>query len=90
MTLESTEAKDWSQLFAEHRGQWVALADDEITVIAAASTAKAALAGSASKGVFAPILYRVPDTLDNCVRRSVSAHPHRQANDRFRGILPFF
>jgi hypothetical protein len=56
--------KDWTMLFANFRGQWVALADDEVTVLAAASTAKGALAASVSKGVPSPILYRVPDTLD--------------------------
>jgi hypothetical protein len=64
MQGDSTETKDWSQLFAYYRGQWVALADDEVTVLAAAPTAKEALAASASKGAPAPILYRVPDNLD--------------------------
>ena len=50
MKHESTETKDWSQLFANYRGQWVALADDKMTVLAAAPTAKAALAASAAKG----------------------------------------
>ena len=63
----SIEAKDWSLLFANYRGQWVALADDELTVLAAAPTAKGALAASAAKGAPAPILYRVPDTLDTFV-----------------------
>jgi hypothetical protein len=64
MTYEPTQIKDWSPLFAQYRGQWVALADDEVTVVAAAATAKAALATSVAKGVPEPILYRVPDTLD--------------------------
>jgi hypothetical protein len=64
MEHQPPHIKDWSQLFANHRGQWVALADDEVTVLAAAPTAKAALAASASKGSPKPILYRVPDTLD--------------------------
>jgi hypothetical protein len=60
----SLEMKDWSVLFAKYRGQWVALADDEVTVLAAAPTARGALAASASKGIASPILYRVPDTLE--------------------------
>src|SRR6202035_3291693 len=40
---EKLEAKDWSPLFPRYRGQWVALADDEVTVLASAPTAKAAL-----------------------------------------------
>ena len=67
MDHESREIKDWSLLFANYRGQWVALADDEVTVLAAAPTAKGALAASASKGAPTPILYRVPDTLDTFV-----------------------
>ncbi len=43
---------------------WVALADDETTVIAAAPTAKEALATSEANGMSNPILYRVPDTLE--------------------------
>jgi hypothetical protein len=67
MPHESTQIKDWSRLFANYRGQWVALADDEVTVLAAAPTAKGALAASTAKGTPAPILYRVPDTLDTFV-----------------------
>jgi Family of unknown function (DUF5678) len=64
MANQPKQTKDWSQFFANYRGQWVALADDEVTVIAAAATAKAALAASAAKGAPEPILYRVPDSLD--------------------------
>jgi Family of unknown function (DUF5678) len=71
MTHESTQIKDWSLLFAQYHGQWVALADDEVTVLAAAPTAKAALAASAAKGAAEPILYRVPDTLDTFVGHEI-------------------
>lgn len=64
MTREQTRATDWSQLFADYRGQWVALADDEVTVLASAAMAREALAASAAKGSPEPILYRVPDSLD--------------------------
>jgi hypothetical protein len=67
MNPKSSEVKDWSLLFATYRGQWIALADDEITVVAAAPTAKGALTASAAKGMPTPILYRVPDTLDTFV-----------------------
>jgi hypothetical protein len=54
---------NWTHLYEQHRGQRMALADDETTVLAAAATAKevhqAALPRSTS-----PILYRVPETLD--------------------------
>ncbi len=64
---ETIEVKDWSALFPRYRGQWVALGDDEVTVLAAAPTAKGALTASASKGEPKPILYRVPETLDTFV-----------------------
>jgi Family of unknown function (DUF5678) len=64
MSNEPAQTKDWTHLFAQYRGQWVALADDEATVLAAGATAKDALAASAAKGSPEPILYRVPDSLD--------------------------
>ena len=67
MPHELSHTKDWSQLFANYRGQWVALADDEVTVLAAAATAKEAFAASAARGLPEPILYRVPDSLDTFV-----------------------
>jgi hypothetical protein len=45
------------------RGKWVALAEDEITVLAAADTAKEAR-DAALKRSLLPILYQVPDRLD--------------------------
>jgi len=92
MRTESTEAKDWSHLLAKHRGEWVALAERRCNRHCSSADGEGcegALAASASKGNAAPILYRVPDTLDTLVRQEVSAHPHHQANDQFRDILPF-
>jgi len=61
MAHKPIQAKGWSQLFANCRGQWVALADDEVTVLASAAKAKAALAASAAKVPPDPILNRVPE-----------------------------
>ena len=58
-----SNAIDWTHLFEKYRGKWVALADDETTVLAAAGTAKEAHR-QALKHSSLPILYRVPDTLD--------------------------
>jgi hypothetical protein len=55
--------KDWTHLFENYRGKWVALADDEVTVLAAADTAKEAHAAGLKKSSL-PILYRVPETLE--------------------------
>jgi hypothetical protein len=54
---------DWTHLFEKHRGKWVALADDETTVIAAADTALQAHQEGLKRSSL-PILFRVPDTLD--------------------------
>lgn len=67
MSQERSQTKDWTHLFAHYRGQWVALADDEVTVLAAGATATEALAASAAKGSPEPLLYRVPDSLDTFV-----------------------
>jgi hypothetical protein len=56
-------AKDWTHLFEKYRGKWVALAQDETTVLAARATAKEAHE-AANKKVGAHFLYRVPDTLE--------------------------
>jgi uncharacterized protein DUF5678 len=56
-------AKDWTHLFENYCGKWVALADDETTVLAAAPTAKEAHA-AALKRSETPLLYRVPDSLE--------------------------
>jgi hypothetical protein len=57
------KAINWTHLLEQYRGKWVALADDETTVLAAATTAReahqAALRQSKS-----PILYHVPETFD--------------------------
>ena len=55
--------KDWTPLFEQYRGKWVALADDEVTVLASADTAKDAHQ-RALKHTSLPTLYRVPNTLE--------------------------
>ena len=57
-------ALDWTRLLSRHKGMWVALADDETTVLAAAPTAKEALEAGRSTDTPMPLLYRVPDSLD--------------------------
>ncbi|MEK7161733.1 MAG: DUF5678 domain-containing protein [Patescibacteria group bacterium] len=53
-------AIDWSKIYKKYKGLWVALKDDEQTVVASGKTAKAALETSRSKGFQNPILHRVP------------------------------
>jgi hypothetical protein len=56
--------KDWTNIFNHYHGMWLAFDEDEETVLAAAKTAKEALADAIAKGFATPILYRVPDTLE--------------------------
>ncbi len=55
--------KDWSDICAEYRGLWVAIADDEETVVAAGKDVPSVLALSAERGNSDPILFRVPDEI---------------------------
>jgi hypothetical protein len=64
MGHESLEIKNGRRCLPTTADKRVALAEDEVTVLTAAPTAKGALAASASKGAPSPILYRVPETLD--------------------------
>jgi hypothetical protein len=56
-------AKDWTHLFEKYRGKWVALAQDETTVLAAADTAKEAYTAALKRSNL-PILHHVPDRLE--------------------------
>jgi hypothetical protein len=54
---------DWTHLFEKYRGKWVALADDEVTVLGFGETVKEAHE-EGLKHTKMPILHRVPDSLD--------------------------
>ena len=58
---------DWKKLFEKYHGQWVALEDDEKTVITADKTAKKAWEYARKKGYEHPILHHVPDKLTTYV-----------------------
>ena len=57
------KATNWTHLMEQYRGKWVALADDETTVLAAAATAKEAHQAALHRSK-SPILYQVPETFD--------------------------
>ncbi len=59
----TVNSMDWTKIFQNYKGQWVALADDELTVLGAGKTAKEALTGAQKKGFPEPILTRMPDDL---------------------------
>jgi hypothetical protein len=56
-------ALDWTPIYKKYKGQWVALREDEQTVIASGKTATEAWDKAQEKGYTQPILTRMPDTL---------------------------
>ena len=54
---------DWTRIYRQHKGKWVALKADEVTVIATATTAKLALIKAKKSGYDKPILTRIPAKL---------------------------
>ncbi len=55
--------KDWTQLYKKHRGQWVALAKDEKTVLGSGKTVSIAVKQAKEKTKETPFLTRVPSKL---------------------------
>ena len=53
-------AIDWTEICERYKGQWVALEDDEVTVIANGKTVMAVLEEAKKQGRDEPILFRVP------------------------------
>lgn len=53
-------AIDWRKIFKAYKGKWVALKDDEKSVIAFGKTIKEVMEKSKKKGFDLPILFRVP------------------------------
>ena len=56
-------AKDWTILYKKYRGLWVALADDETTVLGVGKTVKEAILKAKKKSNATPLLTRVPTNL---------------------------
>lgn len=57
------KAIDWSPIYKKYKGLWVALADDEVTVLASGKTAKEAWDKALQKGFLKPILTSFPEKL---------------------------
>ena len=55
-----TMTKDWTEIFREYKGLWIALAEDEVTVIAASKDVKEAYKEAKEKGIKSPIMFSVP------------------------------
>ena len=53
-------AIDWTKIYKKYKGLWVALMNDQITVIASDETVKGVMEKASKKGFEEPILFRVP------------------------------
>lgn len=56
-------AIDWTEIYRKYKGLWVALKDDEKTVISSGRTAKQAWKKAQGKGYKMPILTKMPRRL---------------------------
>lgn len=56
-------AIDWTKIFKKYKGLWVALKDDEETVVASGKTAKEAWERAHRKGYKGAILTKMPERL---------------------------
>ena len=54
---------EWTKIYRQFKGLWVAFADDEKTVIGSGNTAKEAFRNAQKKGCSTPILAQMPDRL---------------------------
>lgn len=57
------KAINWSGIYKKYKGLWIALAQDEQTVLASGKTAKEAWDKALEKGFRKPILTRMPEKL---------------------------
>ena len=57
-------AKDWTNLYKKYKGLWVALAEDEVTVLGFGKTAREALKKAKETSDARPSLMRVPENLN--------------------------
>lgn len=53
-------AIDWTHIFKKYKGKWVALKDDQKTVVGAGSSLQKAVDEAKKKGFKNPILFKVP------------------------------
>ena len=56
-------AIDWTKIYKKYKGLWVALAEDETTVLGAGKTVSAALIAAKKKSKKLPFLTRVPERI---------------------------
>ena len=56
-------AKDWTKLMKAYKGLWVALAEDETTVLGTGKTVKSAILAAKKKDDKMPFLTYVPEKI---------------------------
>ncbi len=56
-------AIDWTKIYKKYKGLWIAMADDEITVLGSGNTVKEAIINAKKKSNKMPYLMRVPEKL---------------------------
>ena len=56
-------AIDWTNIYKKYKGLWVALKDDEVTVISSGETLNEASEKAGKKGFKDPIFLQVPQKL---------------------------
>ena len=56
-------AIDWTHIYREYKGLWVALKEDEVTVISSGKTLEEVSQKAKKKGFSEPIFYHVPEKL---------------------------
>lgn len=54
---------DWTKIYKKYKGLWVALADDETTVVGYGKTLKEAVSVAQKKKKNNPIVMRVPENM---------------------------
>jgi hypothetical protein len=54
---------DWTKIYKKYKGLWVALADDEMTVLGSGKTLVEAVSEAKKKGRNNPIMMRVPEKM---------------------------
>ncbi|MBI2627377.1 hypothetical protein HYW72_00415 [Candidatus Nomurabacteria bacterium] len=57
-------AIDWTKIYKKYKGLWVALADDEVTVLSSDKKLSEALLKAKKGGNKDPIMMRVPDNMN--------------------------
>lgn len=56
-------AIDWTHIYKKYKGLWVALMDDEVTVISSGKTLQETAKKAEKKGFKTPIFFQVPKKL---------------------------